>query len=563
MTSGPIFFPARIPEAIRANKRRGAECRVYDTLCAQLAGPWHVYYSRPWLGLDRDGRDKDGEADFVLAHPEYGMLVLEVKGGGIRYDAVHDKWTSTNSDHETVKIKNPATQATTNKHELLKKLKKRAGWGGRYINARIGVVFPDCKVPHDLAPNLPRYSVAGVIEMQKLGSWVEQRLIGNDEALENVAPPGQDGLAIMDGFFAESFQLEQPMAASLLQADHELRIMTERQALVLQLLEQHRRLAIPGAAGTGKTALAVEKARRLATQGMRTLLLCYNRPLAVHLRLQLGTIDNLEVSSFHALVRKLARRARLDVPDDSDARKLDGTWGRLLMEALEHLASERFDAIVVDEGQDLDEGWLPAVEMLLRDAQQGVLYVFYDDNQKVHARSTTIEAAVHRSDIHLNRVLRNTRPIAESYRALLPASVMIDGPEGPPVEYREFGGSLADELTKLLSDLIESRCIAPERIAVLFRDVATRDSVLGGRAIGRWCTTDAEKNESGRVICESVRRFKGLEAPVVILVEPSTYCEETEMLYVGMSRPRTLLILLDKSDGLRQIRGALEASRSA
>lgn len=555
-----VFFPERIPEATRSHARRRGECRVYDTLKAQLPAPWHVYYSRPWLGLDRDGRDRDGEADFVLAHPDFGMLVLEVKGGGIRYDSKRSQWTTTNGDGDTVRIKDPAVQATTSKHELLKKLRREPGWGSRFINARIGVLFPDCHVPGDLAPNLPRYAVAGVTEMQCLAGWVEQRLVGPEGT-----PPvscqalGDDGLTVLDEFFARSFTLERPMAATLLQADTELRILTERQALILQLLEHHRRLAIPGAAGTGKTALAVEKALRLAHAGERTLLLCYNRPLACHLRDQVGAKENLVIASFHAFVAKLGRRAKLDIPQgDTELPRSDGAWGHLLIEALLRLPDERFDAVIVDEGQDLDEGWLPSVEALLRTPNESVLYVFYDDNQKVHRRAASIEASVRRGDVQLNRILRNTRPIAESFRALLPQSIAIDGPDGPPVEFRSIVGSPQSALHDTLADLIRTRRIAADQIAVLFPDRSIREEYVTGGKLGGWPTTDAERMPQGEVISDSVRRFKGLERSVVVIFRPSAYCTEVEVLYVGMSRARTLLVVLDTEEGLRRVAEALQ-----
>jgi hypothetical protein len=490
------------------------------------------------------------------------MLVLEVKGGGIGYDGVKDLWTSTNAEKEIRKIKNPATQATINKHELLKKLQQLPGWGKRFINARIGVVFPQSHVPGDLAPNLPRYVVAGVKDMPKLGAWIEQRLIGDSESTDSrVVPLGTDGLSILDAFFAGSFQLEQPLAATLLQVDTELRILTERQALLLDMLQHHKRLAIPGAAGTGKTSLAVEKARRLARTGLRTLLLCYNRPLAVHLRAQVGEQMNLEVASFHAFVAKLARRLDIPTPDgERDVRRPDRAWADLLCSVLDRLPEERYDAIVVDEGQDLDEGWLGSVEALLRDADEGVLYVFYDDNQKVHGRAASLGEGIRKCDVHLNRILRNSKPIAESFRTLLPNEIAIDGPDGPPVEFRTTGDSVGQGLVDVVSELIEQRHVAPDQIAILFADAATRDRFTTGNALGRWEVTNAELLPQGQIICESVRRFKGLERSVVILVEPSAYCDEAEMLYVGMSRARSLLVLLDTESGVGRLRAALEAS---
>ncbi|MBX3038563.1 MAG: NERD domain-containing protein [Anaerolineales bacterium] len=53
-----------------------------------------IFYNVAWQAR-RDGYTRDGEADFVIAHPDYGVLVLEVKGGGVTYDAITGQWTTT------------------------------------------------------------------------------------------------------------------------------------------------------------------------------------------------------------------------------------------------------------------------------------------------------------------------------------------------------------------------------------------------------------------------------------------------------------------------------------
>src|ERR1035438_4784556 len=89
------MFPPSLPSANRDNAKSSAEVRVYDALRDQTSRKWTAYYHVSWLGSTRtDGPPKDGEADFILTHPRFGVIVLEVKGGGIRYEGPRLQWFS-------------------------------------------------------------------------------------------------------------------------------------------------------------------------------------------------------------------------------------------------------------------------------------------------------------------------------------------------------------------------------------------------------------------------------------------------------------------------------------
>ena len=47
------------------------------------------------------------------------------------------------------------------------------------------------------------------------------------------------------------------------------------------------------------------------------------------------------------------------------------------------IVPDRFDAIIVDEGQDFADGWWVTLEELLVNPEDGILFVFYDDNQRI------------------------------------------------------------------------------------------------------------------------------------------------------------------------------------
>src|SRR5262249_30385685 len=146
--------------------------------------------------------------------------------------------------------------------------------------------------------------------------------------------------------------------------------LTDEQIRVLDSLGEIRRLGIKGAAGTGKTLVAIQKARREAGNGRRVLVLCFNRYLADYLA---ERAEGFTVKTFHSLCRDLAKAAGIPF-DPSKAEDEPGFWANeapgKLLEALDVYPDERYDVVIVDEGQDFREYWWIAIEKLLRDPER-------------------------------------------------------------------------------------------------------------------------------------------------------------------------------------------------
>ncbi|WP_122879286.1 nuclease-related domain-containing protein [Burkholderia pseudomallei] len=92
-----------------------SEKRVAAAL-QRLSDDWTVLHHVSWQSK-RGGRQGDGEADFVLVHPRKGILVLEVKGGGIEIET--GRWFTTDRNGRRFAIKNPFEQAVASKHALV------------------------------------------------------------------------------------------------------------------------------------------------------------------------------------------------------------------------------------------------------------------------------------------------------------------------------------------------------------------------------------------------------------------------------------------------------------
>lgn len=342
----PEYFPSWAVE----QTNRSAEQKVYDKL-AQLPDPFVVFYSVAWQ-VRRPGQEaQDGEADFIVAHPEYGVMILEVKGGRIRYDAREGQWYSLDRHDNEHPIKDPIQQARNSKGALLSKLRELPGWDGRYLTIAYMPVFPDTRVGNiDLRPDLPRALLIDAGDMRNLPERLEQGFawFAGEEGRRGAL--GIDRLRLLEVLLARSFTLRSPLGVELEREEARILQLTEQQMAVLRFIQGHRRALIEGCAGSGKTTLALEKARQLSEQGFDTLLLCFNAPLAEHLRQRVP--ESVDVFHFHGLCTHLAKRAGLGYRASRDERDLfDRVLPDMLLEALLELGPQ-YDVVIVDEGQD-------------------------------------------------------------------------------------------------------------------------------------------------------------------------------------------------------------------
>jgi len=114
------------------DRRSAAEVKMFAALGRALSADWTVLHHVQWL-QKRPGRDTpDGEADFVIVHPDKGALVLEIKGGRIRYEAASGQWFTSGTGPEGVKIHDPVGQARDSTYALHRFARSLPGWPQRW-----------------------------------------------------------------------------------------------------------------------------------------------------------------------------------------------------------------------------------------------------------------------------------------------------------------------------------------------------------------------------------------------------------------------------------------------
>lgn len=546
-----------------------AEATVYRCLRDDLDDRFVVIHGKSFVAPRKDGGHRDGEADFVIFSAKHGLLIVEVKGGGVTYDPATG-WRSVDRKGGTHEIKDPVAQAKSQKYAILDQLQSHRLWMGlrRRIPFGHAVLLPDIDSIDKLElPECPNDIVGGKSVLRDIAGWLHH--VYQYWGGENCSPLGDDGLRVVEQILCHPIEVR-PLLRDILDADNALRIrLTTEQASVLRTLGRHRRAGIVGAAGTGKTILAVEKARMLADTGANVLLLCYNKALGVTLNRQFAPSGRVLACTFHQFCQHCCRRcveegrsdpldrARAEVPNDD---YFDIQLPLAAFYAIEELGDAlRFDAVVIDEGQDFgEEYWLP-VEMALRSSEESWLYVFYDENQRLYSRVSSFPIP-ESGTFPLTKNCRNSKPVhdlAYKYYEGEPADDSgIDGVNPVPIVSPSLG-SQAKQTARHVTKLIHDEGVAPESIAVLvaghpkevFYDLL-RNEILPRSA--KW--SREEHFQECSVLMDTVKRFKGLERDVIFLWVDQQSVSDDALMYVGISRAKSVLYVVGDSGSLRMLR---------
>lgn len=540
-----------------------AEARVYRALRDHLPQNYIVFFQVGWILRREEEQARDGETDFLVCHPDYGYLCIEVKGGGVSFDADTGEWYSIDRHSQKHSIKNPISQALKAKYSIRSKLNEQQAWRdlslGNVLRGH-AVFFPDVGDAHLLSrPDMPSVLIGSAGSLQDPRTWVDNAFQYWGDQSSGYSPIGRRGVEVVREIFARSFMVA-PLLSSRL-ADQEVRrlSLTKDQIRVLDFLRSHRRVAVSGGAGTGKTILALEKARRLASEGFKTLLTCYNRQLADHLARQCAGLENIDVMSFHQLcsrqIEKVKRQTDRDLIYEAKVtypgkNLYDVHFPNALAYSLEIL-EDRYEAIVCDEGQDFrEEYWVP-LELLLTDYDQSPFYVFYDDNQNIYARAGTFP--IQEEPFTLTTNCRNTTQIHKLAYAHY-RGVPVDPPDndGEDVQFECVNGleAQAKKINARIVDLIARENVSPGDIVVLIGDALHKADYYGmlkklplpKPAV--WAEEGYPHENS--VLIDTIQRFKGLESAVVILwgLDGLDLESSEELLYVGMSRAKSILIVV-------------------
>jgi len=554
------LYPEHLPEGVLSDPKRQAERRVFEAFSG-LKHPFVVFYSVAWQSR-KDGKARDGEADFVIAHADFGVMVIEVKGGGVSFDAQSGEWTTTDRYGESFVV-DPVEQARKSHYTLLDKLKDLPEWdSSRFLTIGHAVCFPDVVVENkSLKLDLPREIIIDHNDLKSIETTI-QKVFNYWAEKSRRLPLGKDRLAIVESLLAKSFTIRTPLGVELDREDEKLIELTERQFFLLSILATRRRVLIAGCAGSGKTMLAIEKARRLYDQGFNVLLTCFNAALAEELARKLPEISVLH---FHGLCKELAEQAGFAIQAaKSEQEYNEVVLPDMLMKAVDE-TGPMFDAIIVDEGQDFKETYWIALASLLKE-KEGIFYVFYDDNQNLYGGTASLKGIVDEEPFLLPENCRNTKSIHKVVNTFYSnrTKIVCNGPEGRTPELHTYRDSaeMIKGMQSVLHKLINEEHVLAEDVVILTPHAQERSMLKSGSRLGNFSLSTNLPKRRNEIQATTIHRFKGLERKVVILAEiDGTFKYNPEILmYVGSSRARTHLLFFVEQNARVEIKNQIEAA---
>ena len=448
---------------------------------------WVVLHS---LNLKQSGTQPYGEIDFVVLIPGAGVFCLEVKGG--RVACKNGTWTTTDASGSTFPLKrSPYSQAQEGMHEVRKSLEERLDRVPEFYKVPFGyaVVFTDVEAPPPEIGTEPWE----VIDQHSLNAGFASNLLKaakHQRARHHIhsspAEPQSTLVRRMRDALRPDFERIVARATIVNDSERRLLTLTEEQYHVLDLLGDNPRCLFEGAAGTGKTLLALEFARRCAKAGDRVLLICFNRLLGEWFANEMRvTATGLKVKAgpFHRCLRD-AIVASVIAPDfqaaeqqSREAELFDTVYplyGQLALEA----SSERFDVVVMDEAQDLARP--PILDLLnvwLKGGFREGRWAFFGDfhrqaiygggrPENVHQLMTAACSFYARASLRQN--CRNTRRIGEE-------TALLSGFDSPPYRMGQVDGSPVDYLDYTDAD---SQRNALEKV---LSKIAAESGIVSGR----------------------------------------------------------------------------------
>ncbi len=525
--------PSEIPSSLKNDLKMSAERRVFNALKNTNFGDHAAAIHS--LRLAEHEYKREGELDFVIVS-RFGLYVLEVKGGGVRRDKNGVWYYTDRYGNEREDSEGPFDQASSGMYSLKEDLFDHFGSELRSkLVYGFGVITPDTGIPNktpewDARQVADASDLSGVEDLQSflggLRQYYKERYKANRRGASKLF---EDDISNIVDYLRPRFDKATSLVHQIGNVRDVLQSLTKEQYRCLDYSEGNERILCKGGAGTGKTFLAMEVARRESARGRSVLLTCRSKSLS----------------------RYLGER----VVDD-DVQVMDTA------DVAESAGEVKYDTLVVDEGQDVltTEHLAEIFSMVEGGIQKGRWRFFYDPNRQSDFYENTDPEALdllrdaQPASISLSMNCRNPAPVIRKTQLFtggdLGTPQIGDGPEVETVftmEGDDVAGELAVQLRKLSREGVSPGSVVilsplpfeESSAAELPKDLRSEIRPLDSATAGDF--------PFDRVAFSSIRNFKGFEGDAVILIDLKSDLADPSLenlLYVALSRTRAYLSLL-------------------
>lgn len=543
------------------------EKKLFDALCS-LPDDYVIIHS---LGIADHRQKVHGEIDFVIICSD-GILCLEVKGGLVQRKNGIWQFTDRNGNKNT-RTEGPFDQVIGGMFSLRDKLRKKFPKGSQIYKCQFacGVVFPDMPFTQegpDIISEIVFDSRSSFVQLEDyilntIKHWRNrlQMKYGYAGGKLNI-----ESIKKVEIYLRGDFGFVPPLKYILDQTETNLLHLTKEQSERLSMASQNPRIILEGVAGTGKTLLSMEYARKQAISGKRVLYLCYNTTLARYLKFceknnNSEWKENFIINTFHSYI--INESKRLGWIEDKKVKKDDNFFTVIMPEIfcdfVDQYDCDKFDTLVIDEGQDLlrIEYLMCMDHMLNGGLDDGNWHICYDPNQNLYNNEFLEGLSYIRNINHtyltLDTNCRNTRPVGiynTLYTGVKPARFFRVEGEGVVAEpYEDF----IEERKMVVSAVrrLLGQGVNPGSIVLLSKH-KFEDSCLEGKNIFKdTCSFQNIADYQPALLVDksikfsTVHSFKGMEAQIIFLLDVDSFFEQKVRLinYTAMSRACSLLYI--------------------
>ncbi|MCY4237777.1 MAG: NERD domain-containing protein [Rhodospirillaceae bacterium] len=519
------------------------ELATLSRLKRELSSDYTVFHSVHWT-REYKGNTAYGEADFVILNRAGEVLIIEQKNGVLveSSSGLVKRYNDGESDpffqvrRSVDKIREKFSQVHRRKQRL---------------NLDYLVYLPNYKV-HSV-------NSVGVDISRLVDASSDDRLASK---IHEILGPGENAgewRVRVEDFFRQSFDIFPDIHAHLHANEKNFTRLSGGLAATLSSIEMHPlRLRVKGAPGCGKTVIAHRFFERAIKEGRKPLLVCFNRSLAEKIRACCSQGGMVE--TWHGLCHKFIESQGTGL-DFSLVGEDPEFWNKVQDQVVAAAIPDDwlFDTIIVDEGQDFKQEWADILRLFAR-GDADILWLEDHDQAIRHNEPVTLDEFIgfrtranHRSPENIARFILKSLPFEFEAANDLPGQGVQVHPYDSPKDQPKI---VARSISRLVS-----RGFRVEDIVVVSLKGIRNTGLSQSKRIGNYTlkqfdnTYDIFGNQNftaGQVQLESIYRFKGQQAPAIIVIDVETRNDDValteRLLYAVFSRATVCLEVLVRAD---------------
>jgi ATP:corrinoid adenosyltransferase len=539
-----MIFPTEFP--IKENYSK-AEEKIFNALSKLDDSDYTIFYSQEFSSIN-PRESNEYEIDFIIAdHRDNklnSIIVVEAKGGNIRYDGKNNVWYQNNRELN----KGPNIQATSAMHNLI----NRFGFIARNVPFHWLLWFPDVEISETewLPTNLSKDRLLDAKALSFTSDYIDSISDGVIENQQNRSGAPMSDFVKFKNTLLRSVGFFKPLHKEFTENENTFKRLTEQQENLYKRIDMNPNICVQGPAGSGKTVIAFNKTLLFAEQGLKVMYVCFNKTLATELRHRSkNQIVNRELAPEFTNFHFWAKRIAESNPTFNNERDSDEFFNTYIPNKAKEMIEEPiYDVIIVDEGQDFRENWLELLNKVLK--KEGRFLLFMDENQDIFNAYKGVPNHRNITRYALDENCRNTKTIITKLKAILPTvkmNPMEFTPEGSPIKY--FHVSSKEEQVKQLEQqiiLLLNEQIKPNQIIILTNNLGGESSLKGVKTLGNRrliSTYDREFGKDENCIAQTtINVFKGMEADVIFILDAQNI-ETDNQLYTQASRAKQMLYM--------------------